>query len=98
MNFNHEYAFPQHPPDHPLWRDVNFCPPEVYRKLIQPLTMQTANKANKGKKGTKGSRNTMPCVHARKERRHGDRKRKKWHCMFRARIGARINSPSLSMV
>jgi len=64
MNFNHEYAFPQHPPDHPLWRDVNFCPPEVYSKLIQPLTMQTANKANKGKKGkdSKKALATLPPV------------------------------------
>ena len=35
--FNHKVAFPQHPPDHPLWRDVNFCPTDVYTDLILPL-------------------------------------------------------------
>jgi hypothetical protein len=35
--FNHRSSFPQHPPDHPLWRDVNFTPREVYLELIVPL-------------------------------------------------------------
>jgi len=47
-NFNHNVAFPQHPPDHPLWRDVNFCPPEVYQELILPLEKSNTGSTVKG--------------------------------------------------
>ncbi|QDZ20889.1 Myb-like domain-containing protein [Chloropicon primus] len=48
-HFNHSVTFPQHPPDHPLWRDANFCPREVYQELIVPLRKQSGGaKAEQG--------------------------------------------------
>ena len=52
FTFNHKHEFPQHPPDHPMWRDINFCPREVYTDLILPLT-PAGKRGNAG--GAKGS-------------------------------------------
>jgi len=50
MAQQHFSSFPCHPPDHPLWRDVNFCPREVYTELILPLVgaKRTTEGARKG--------------------------------------------------
>ncbi len=59
--FKHDKVFPLYPSDHPIWRDLNFCPREVYDTLIKPMveggppgegaSMKAAVASATGKKG-----------------------------------------------
>ena len=73
MAQQHFSSFPCHPPDHPLWRDVNFCPREVYTELILPLV--GAKRTTEGvKKGSVAAATAAPsCGRVSESMRLGSR-------------------------